>query len=311
MRQYKRLLPIRLPVAISPVDDAMGANLFLVQLLNGIQYGMLLFLLASGLTLTFGIMGVINLAHGAFFMIGAYLSYQFITLMGWPLWASLVASIGIVVLIGTLTEWLTLAPLADRDHLDQVLLTYGLILIFDELTVMIWGKDVHSAQMPEFLSGSVDVLSLFSYPLYRLFVIMAGLLVAICLYGLISRTRLGMIVRAGSVDREMVRSLGISIKPIFSVVFGLGAALAALGGIIARPIMSTSPGMGDRIIVVAFVVVVIGGIGSVRGAFIGALLVGLVDSFGKSLFPSFSSFGMYVLMALVLLWRPRGLLGAK
>lgn len=289
----------------------MGMNIFLLQILNSLQYGMLLFLLSSGLTLTFGVMGVINLAHGAFFMIGAYLAYHFSVLMGWPLPVAIVCSVASVVVIGSIVEWLTLAPLANRNHLDQVLLTYGLILIFDELAVIFWGNDVQPAEIPAIFRGSVGVFSLFTYPIYRLVIIAAGLLTALALYLLISKTRLGMIVRAGSVDRDMVRALGISIKPIFSIVFGIGAALAALGGIIASPVLSISPGMGDRIIIIAFVVVVIGGIGSLRGAFVGAILVGLVDVFGKVFFPSASSLGMYVLMAAVLIWRPEGLFGAQ
>jgi branched-chain amino acid transport system permease protein len=288
----------------------MGLSTFLLQLLNGIQLGVLLFLLASGLTLTFGIMGVINLAHGSFFMIGAYLAYQFSILSGMPLPVAMICAIASVVVIGTILEWFTLAPLVSRNHLDQVLLTYGLILIFDELATIIWGKDVQPAEIPKIFSGSVNVFSLFDYPLYRLVIIAASLLIALGLYLLISRTRLGMIVRAGTSDRDMVRALGIPVKPIFSIVFGIGAALAALGGIIASPVLSISPGMGDRIIVIAFVVVVIGGIGSIRGAFIGAILVGLTDVFGKVFFPSASSIGMYILMAGILIWRPEGLFGA-
>ncbi|MGA7327137.1 MAG: branched-chain amino acid ABC transporter permease [Rhodomicrobium sp.] len=288
----------------------MGASTFLLQLLNGVQFGVLLFLLASGLTLTFGIMNVINLAHGSFFMIGAYLTYEFATHMGLPLAVAMLGAIASVVVIGTILEWFTLAPLVNRGHLDQVLLTYGLILIFDELATIIWGKDVQPAEIPRIFRGSVNVFSLFDYPLYRLVIIAVGLLTAFGLYLLISRTRLGMIVRAGTVDRNMVRALGIPVNSIFSIVFGIGAALAALGGIVASPVLSISPEMGDRIIIIAFVVVVIGGIGSIRGAFIGALLVGLVDTFGKVLFPSFSSLGIYLLMAAVLIWRPEGLFGA-
>ncbi len=288
----------------------MGLSTFLLQLLNGVQFGVLLFLLASGLTLTFGIMGVINLAHGSFFMIGAYLAYELSVQAGMPLAVSMAAAIAGTVVIGTLLEWFTLAPLVNRNHLDQVLLTYGLILIFDELATIIWGKNVQPAEIPAVFRGSVNVFGLFDYPLYRLVIIAAGLLTALALYLLISKTRLGMIVRAGTVDRDMVRALGIPVKPIFSIVFGIGAALAALGGIIASPILSISPGMGDRIVIIAFVVVVIGGIGSIRGAFFGALLVGLADVFGKVFFPSFSSLGIYVLMAAILIWRPEGLFGA-
>jgi branched-chain amino acid transport system permease protein len=288
----------------------MGAATVLLQLLNGLQFGVLLFLLASGLTLTFGIMRVINLAHGSFFMMGAYLAYHFSMHAGLALPLALILAIASVAVTGAILEWFTLAPLVNRSHLDQVLLTYGLILIFDELATILWGKDVQPAEIPQVFQGSVNVFSLFDYPLYRLVIIAAGLLTALALYLLIAKTRLGMIVRAGTTSREMVRALGIPVRPVFSIVFGIGAALAAFGGIIASPVLSISPGMGDRIIIVAFVVVVIGGIGSIRGAFIGAILVGLADVFGKVLFPNVSSLGMYVLMAAVLIWRPEGLFGA-
>lgn len=287
----------------------MQLSTFLIQLLNGVQYGMLLFLIASGLTLTFGVMGVINLAHGAFFMIGAYLAFQFIRHWGWPLPLAYVAAIAAVVALGTFVERSVLAPLTNRDHLDQVLVTYGLILIFDELAVMLWGKDVHPADIPEALRGSVQFSDLITYPVYRLALAGAGLVCAVGLYFLVTKTRLGMIVRAGSHDRGMVSALGINVAPIFGLVFGVGAALAALAGILAAPVLSVSPGMGDKIIIIAFVVVVIGGIGSIKGAFVGALLVGLFDSFGKILFPTVSSLVIYALMAAVLVWRPNGLFG--
>jgi branched-chain amino acid transport system permease protein len=187
--------------------------------------------------------------------------------------------------------------------------TFGLILVFDELVVIAWGKDVQPAAIPASLSGSVHLGSQFVYPLYRLVLAGIGLLCALGLYLLVAKTRLGMIVRAGSYDRTMVRALGINVTPIFSLVFGLGAALAAFAGVLAAPILSVSPGMGDKIIIIAFVVVVIGGIGSIKGAFVGALLVGLFDSFGKILFPSVSSLIIYALMAAVLIWRPHGLFG--
>jgi branched-chain amino acid transport system permease protein len=287
----------------------MQLSTFLIQLLNGVQYGMLLFLIASGLTLTFGVMGVINLAHGAFFMIGAYLTFQFTRHWGWPLPVSYAAAVAAVVVLGTFVERTVLAPLTNRDHLDQVLVTYGLILIFDELAVIVWGKDVHPADIPEALRGSVRFTDLITYPVYRLALAGAGLICAVGLYLLVTKTRLGMIVRAGSHDRSMVSALGINVAPIFALVFGLGAALAALAGVLAAPILSVSPGMGDKIIIIAFVVVVIGGIGSIKGAFVGALLVGLFDSFGKILFPTVSSLVIYALMAAVLIWRPNGLFG--
>jgi branched-chain amino acid transport system permease protein len=287
----------------------MEVSTLLVQILNGLQYGMLLFLIASGLTLTFGVMGIINLAHGAFFMAGAYLAYQFSHRMGWPFPAAYGVAILVVVMLGALIERTILAPLVDRDHLDQVLVTYGLILILDELAVVIWGKDVLPSDIPPVFQGSISFSSMIVYPAYRLVLAAIGLAAAVALWLIVAKTRLGMIVRAGSVDREMVRALGISIVPIFSFVFGLGAAFAALAGIAAAPILSVSPGMGDKIIIIAFVVIVIGGIGSIKGSFVGALLVGLVDSFGKILFPRVSSLIIYALMAGVLIWRPQGIFG--
>lgn len=289
----------------------MHLSTFLIQLFNGMQYGMLLFLIASGLTLTFGVMGIINLAHGAFFMIGAYLAFQFARLWGWPLPLAYTAAIAAVVALGALVERSVLAPLTGRDHLDQVLVTYGLILILDELAVMQWGKDVQPAEIPALLRGNIHIGDTIIYPIYRLTLAGAGLVCAVGLYFMVAKTRLGMIVRAGSIDRKMVSALGINVQPIFAMVFGIGAALAALAGILAAPILSVSPGMGDKIIVVAFVVVVIGGIGSIKGAFVAALLVGLVDAFGKLLFPSISSLVIYALMAIILVWRPSGLFGYR
>jgi branched-chain amino acid transport system permease protein len=287
----------------------MQLSTFLIQILNGLQFGMLLFLIASGLTLTFGVMGVINLAHGAFFMIGAYLVFQFTRFWGWPLPVAYAAAVVTVVVIGSVVEKSVLAPLVGRDHLDQVLLTYGLILIFDELAVILWGKDVQPAEIPLWLRGNIHLGPMIVYPVCRLALAVAGILCAVGLYLIVSKTRLGMIVRAGSHDRSMVSALGINVGPVFAFVFGLGAALAALAGILAAPVLSVSPGMGDKIIIIAFVVVVIGGIGSIKGAFVGALLVGLFDSFGKMLFPNFSSLIIYALMAAILIWRPSGLFG--
>jgi len=287
----------------------MHISTVLVQILNGLQFGMLLFLIASGLTLTFGVMNIINLAHGAFFMLGAYGAFALIKFAGWPFPAAYAGSILAVVILGALVERSVLAPLAKRDHLDQLLVTYGLILICDELAVIFWGKDVQPAEIPPPLQGSIQLSSMIVYPVYRLVIAGIGLVAALGLYLMVAKTRLGMVVRAGSIDRDMVRALGINVTPIFSLVFGLGAAFAALAGIVAAPILSVSPGMGDKIIIVAFVVIVIGGIGSVKGAFVGALLVGLVDSFGKILFPTVSSILMYGLMAAVLVWRPQGIFG--
>jgi branched-chain amino acid transport system permease protein len=288
----------------------MDFGTLLIQLLNGIQFGMLLFLIASGLTLTFGVMNIINLAHGAFFMLGAYFMFHLSRRMGLPYAASLALAVAGIVVLGAVVERMLVAPLAKRDHLEQLLVTYGLILIGDEVARIAWGPDVQPFQVPAMFDATIELMPGIPYPAYRLVISAVGLVIAIALWLLIARTRLGMIIRAGAHDRDMVRALGIDIRTANSAVFGIGAALAAIAGIVAAPVLSVSPGMGDRIIIIAFVVVVIGGIGSLRGAFVGALLVGLVDSFGKILFPALSSALIYLLMAAVLVWRPQGIFGA-
>ncbi len=281
---------------------------FLVQALNGVQYGLLLFLVASGLTLIFGIMGIINLAHGAFYMIGAYLAYW---LVGWTgsLLAGVLLGIPIAVAVGLVIERLLISRLYHRDHLDQVLLTYGLILILNEAQRILWGSDFNSVPVPEMLAGSVPLTENQAYPVYRLFISLVCLGVAAGLSLVIARTRLGMTIRAGASNREMASALGVDIGAVFAVVFAMGVALAAFSGMIGAPVSSVYPGMGDRVLIVSFVVVVIGGIGSVKGAFIGAMLIGLADTFGRVLVPDFASMVIYALMALVLLWRPQGLFG--
>ncbi len=281
---------------------------FLVQALNGVQYGLLLFLVASGLTLIFGIMGIINLAHGAFYMIGAYLAYW---LAGWTgnLFAAVLLGIPIAVAVGLVIERLLISRLYRRDHLDQVLLTYGLILILNEGQRILWGSDFHGVPVPEMLAGSVPLTENQAYPVYRLFISLVCLGVAAGLSLMIARTRLGMKIRAGASNREMASALGVNIGAVFAVVFALGVALSAFSGMIGAPVSSVYPGMGDRVLIISFVVVVIGGIGSVKGAFIGALLIGLADTFGRVLVPDFASMVIYALMALVLLWRPQGLFG--
>ncbi len=281
---------------------------FLVQALNGVQYGLLLFLVASGLTLIFGIMGIINLAHGAFYMIGAYLAYW---LVGWTgsLLAGVLIGIPIAVAVGLVIERLLISRLYHRDHLDQVLLTYGLILILNEAQRILWGSDFNSVPVPELLAGSVPLTENQAYPVYRLFISLVCLGVAAGLSLVIARTRLGMTIRAGASNREMASALGVDIGAVFAVVFAMGVALAAFSGMIGAPVSSVYPGMGDRVLIVSFVVVVIGGIGSVKGAFIGAMLIGLADTFGRVLVPDFASMVIYALMALVLLWRPQGLFG--
>lgn len=286
----------------------MDVTAFLIQVLNGVQYGFLLFLVASGLTLVFGIMGIINLAHGAFFMIGAYLAYSLTGLVD-NFFIAVVLGVFAMVAVGYLIERFAISFLYRRDHLYQVLLTYGLILVFNELQKIIWGTDFHSVPVPALLAGSVPLGSTQSYPIYRFFISLVCLAIAAGMYLVIARTRLGMMVRAGAWDREVVQMLGINIGRLFAIVFSLGAALAAFAGMIGAPVSSVYPGMGDQVLIVSFVVVVIGGIGSVKGAFIGAMLIGLGDTFGKVLVPDLASFVVYALMAAVLMWRPQGLFG--
>ena len=286
----------------------MDAATFLIQVLNGVQQGMLLFLVASGLTLIFGIMGIINLAHGSFYMVGAYLAFSLAGLLG-NFWLALAAGTVAALALGAALEWLLLRHLYRRDHLDQVLLTYGLILVFEELRSLAVGDDVHSVNVPEALAFSIPLTDTLSYPVYRLAISAACLAVALGMYWLIQRTRLGMMIRAGSVDRDMVQSLGIDIGLLYRLVFALGVALAALAGMLAAPVSSVFPGMGAQVLIVSFVVVVIGGLGSVKGALAAALAIGLADTFGKVLVPQLAGMMVYLLMAAVLLWRPQGLFG--
>jgi branched-chain amino acid transport system permease protein len=288
----------------------MDFHSFLIQLLNAVQYGLLLFLLASGLTLIFGIMGIINLAHGSFYMIGAYLAFSLTALTG-NLWTAILLGLPLSVLFGIALEWLLMRRLYARDHLDQVLLTYGLILVFEEMRSVIWGNDVHSVPIPKLLDFSIPLTENLSYPVYRLFISAVCLVIAGAMYWLIQRTRLGMTIRASAANREMAQSLGVNVRLLFSLVFALGVALAALAGMLASPVSSVFPNMGGHILIICFVVVVIGGIGSVRGALIAALMIGLADTFGKVLVPEAAGIAVYLLMALVLLWRPQGLFGRQ
>ena len=285
----------------------MDLPTFLVQCLNALQYGLLLFLVASGLTLIFGIMGVINLAHGSFYMIGAYMAFALSPLFGGNFFVTLGAGLVLAVAFGYVLEWLFISYLYERDHLQQVLMTYGLILVFEELRSILVGNDVHGVPVPKVLAGSIQLGDLMQYPVYRLAISGVCLAVAALLYFVIARTRLGMMIRAGSTNREMVQSLGIDIKFLYRVVFAAGVALAVLAGMIAAPVSSVYPNMGAQVLIVCFVVVVIGGIGSVRGAFLAAILVGIVDTFGKVLFPQAAGVLVYLLMAAILLWKPEGL----
>lgn len=279
---------------------------FLIQTLNSLQYGLLLFLVASGLTLVFGIMGIINLAHGSFYMIGAYLAFVLASLTG-NLFAAIALGIPLALLFGAFLEWALFSHLYKRDHLEQVLLTYGLILIFEEVRSLLVGDEVHGVDIPAVFSASIQLSEVLSYPVYRLVISAVCIVLAVALYFVIQRTRLGMMIRAGNHDRVMVEALGININMIYRVVFALGVALAALAGMLAAPISSVFPNMGSHVLIICFVVVVIGGIGSVRGALIAALLVGFVDTFGKVLLPQVAGMLVYMLMAAVLLWKPEGL----
>ena len=287
----------------------MDLTTFLIQCLNSVQYGLLLFLVASGLTLIFGIMGVINLAHGSFYMIGAYLAFSLSSLLG-SLPLALAVGIVLAVAFGYLLEWVFFSYLYDREHLQQVLMTYGLILVFEELRSLLVGDDVHGVSVPDWLAGTIPIGNGMTYPVYRLFVSGLCLLLALGMYLLISKTRLGMMVRAGATNREMVQSLGINITLLYRVVFAVGVALAVFAGMIAAPMSSVYPGMGGQVLIICFVVVVIGGIGSIKGALIAALLIGFVDTFGKVLWQEGAGALVYVLMAAILLWRPAGLFKA-
>ena len=289
----------------------MDIATFLIQCLNAVQYGLLLFLVASGLTLIFGIMGVINLAHGSFYMIGAYMAYALAPWVGVTLgggfFMTLVVGLLLSIAFGYLLEWSFFSFLYEREHLQQVLMTYGLILVFEELRSIIVGDDVHGVAAPAWLSGSVPLGDVMTYPTYRLFISAVCVAVALGLYFVLARTRLGMMIRAGASNREMVQVMGVNIKFLYRVVFAAGVALAVLAGMIAAPVSSVYPNMGGQVLIISFVVVVIGGIGSVRGALLASLLVGLVDTFGKVFFPEAAGVLVYLLMAVILLWKPEGL----
>ena len=286
----------------------MDLPTFLVQCLNSVQYGLLLFLVASGLTLIFGIMGVINLAHGSFYMIGAYMAFALAPYFVGQFVMMLLVGTLLAALFGFVLEWLFFSYLYQREHLQQVLMTYALILVFEEARAMLVGNDVHGVQAPAWLAGSFALGSLMSYPWYRLFASAACIVLALGLYFVVNKTRLGMMIRAGASNRDMVRGLGINIKLLYRTVFAGGVALAALAGMIAAPMSSVYPGMGGSVLIICFVVVVIGGIGSITGALIASLLVGFVDTFGKVFFAELSGIGVYLLMAIILVWRPEGLM---
>jgi branched-chain amino acid transport system permease protein len=287
---------------------------FLVQCLNSLQYGLLLFLVASGLTLIFGIMGVINLAHGSFYMIGAYMAYALAPFVGGTLgggfFTTLALGLVLAVLLGYALEWAFFSFLYGREHLQQVLMTYGLILVFEELRSLLVGDDVHGVAPPPWLAGALPLGELMTYPVYRLFISAVCLGVALAMWFVLARTRLGMKIRAGATNREMVQSMGVDITLLYRVVFAAGVALAVLAGMVAAPVSSVYPGMGNQVLIICFVVVVIGGIGSIRGALLAALLIGFAETFGTVLFPQAAGVLVYLLMALILLWKPDGLFRA-
>ena len=305
----------------------MSLTLLVVQTLNGLQLGVLLFLIAAGLTLVFGVMDFINLAHGVQYMLGAYLAVMFYGFTG-SFVLALVLALGTALLFGLVLELAIFRQLYERDHLDQVIATFGIIIFLNQGVKLAWGASPLSLPIPDALSGSVVLMPGLLYPVWRLVIIGSGLAVGALLYLLVNHTRAGMLVRAGATNAPMVSALGVNIRRLFTIVFGFGSMLAAFAGVMIAPILSVEPGMGDTILILAFVVIVIGGIGSIRGAFLAALLVGLVDTLGRSfavdimrLFmapspartvgPALASMLIYLLMALVLLFRPAGLFPAK
>jgi branched-chain amino acid transport system permease protein len=301
--------------------------LFIVQILNGLQLGVLLFLIAAGLTLVFGVMNFINLAHGVQYMLGAYLAVMFYAITGSSLLAvvlPLLTALG----FGLFLEFAIFRHLYDRDHLEQVIATFGIIIFLNQAVKTVWGAAPLTLPIPEIFSGTIVLMPGLLYPVWRLVIIGSGLAVGLLLYLLVSRTRVGMLVRAGATNARIVSALGVDIRRLFMIVFGFGTMLAAFAGAMIAPILSVEPGMGDTMLILAFVVIVIGGIGSIRGAFLAALLIGLVDTLGRSFAidilrlvmppspartvgPAIASMLIYVLMALVLYFRPGGLFPAR
>jgi branched-chain amino acid transport system permease protein len=300
--------------------------LFIEQTLNGLQFGLLLFLLAAGLTLVFGIMDLVNLAHGSLYMIGAYFAATFTALTGHFIGGVVLALIA-TLMVGMAVEVIAMRRLYGRDHLDHVLGTFGLLLFFNELVRLIWGPAGLNLTLPSWLNTSIEVMPGVHYSMYRLSIIVVALAVAFGLYVVVMRTRIGMLIRAGASNREMIGALGINIKLLFTFVFGVGAALAGLAGLMQAAILTAQIGMGENILILAFVVIIIGGIGSIRGAFIASILVGLIDTVGRAFLPdvlklflsnsaastagpALSSMLIYLVMAIILVWRPEGLFPA-
>ncbi len=313
--------------ASSPPADLMSPILIVEQVLNGLQFGVMLFLMAAGLTLIFGVMGLINLAHGSLYMVGAFAAAWVAGATGSFLLA-LGAALAAAAVAGALVEMTVIRRLYERDHLDQVLATFALILIFSEGTRWLFGSFPLYLDVPDYLSGPVTLPGGIQYPLYRLALIVVGLAIALGLGALITKTRLGIQIRAGENDREMIAALGVDIRTLYTFVFALGAALAGLAGALVGAIQSVQVGMGEPVLILAFVVIVIGGIGSIKGAFVGALIVGLTDTLGGIFLPelfklfmapasataigaALASMAIYILMGAVLIWRPTGLFGAR
>jgi branched-chain amino acid transport system permease protein len=305
----------------------MSLALLFEQLLNGLQFGVTLFLMAAGLTLVFGIMNFINLAHGSLYMVGAYLTVAASQWTGSYL-AGVALGLAGTLVVGMIVEIVVARALYQRDHLDQVLATFGLILFFNELVAILWGRAALFASAPSWLRGHIDLFTGSSYPMYRAAIIVVGLITATVLWYVVTRTRLGMLIRAGASNRTMVAALGVNIRLLYTVVFGFGAALAGLAGLLAGPIYNVQPGMGELVLIEVFVVIVIGGIGSIRGALVGAIIVGVVDTLGRAFLkpllgtiisptageaagPALASMLIYLLMAVVLALRPAGLFPAR
>ena len=305
----------------------MSWALVLEQTLNGLQFGVMLFLMAAGLTLVFGIMNLVNLAHGSLYMVGAYLAAAFAQWSG-SFVLGVALALPATLLVGIAVEVIALRTLYERDHLDQVLATFGLILFFNELISIIWGRAAIYTSVPAILGGHFRILPGVPYPTYRAGIIVVGMLVSVLLWGLVTRTRLGMRIRAGASNRTMVSALGVNVRLLYTLVFGLGAALAGLAGAMAGPIYAVQPGMGEAILIQVFVVIVIGGIGSIRGAMVGAIVVGMADTLGRAFLkpmlatvispqaadkagPALASMLIYLLMAAVLFFRPEGLFPAR
>ncbi len=305
----------------------MTLLLVVEQFLNGIQFGVFLFLISAGLTLVLGIMNVVNLAHGSLYMMGAYFASTFYGLTG-SLLLAFVLMVPALLVIGMIVEIIVLRTLYERDHMDQVLATFGLILFFNELVRQVWGVDAQPLDLPELLSGSVEILPDAPYPVFRLIIIVVGIAVAGALFWLITRTRIGMLIRAGASNRPMVGALGINIRLLYTLVFGLGAAFAGLAGLMAAPLLSVESGMGEEMLLFAFVVIVIGGIGSIRGALVASIIVGIFETVGRSILPflmqelvsdeaaqtagpALASMLVYLLMAVILFFKPRGLFPAR